>query len=86
MINCKSLLVLKKNVCNLTISHDLIGHKMEALSPSEIEMRAAMAGLAMAEIFRRSGVSPSSFHRAKRGEGDMRPVTIFKLMKAIEGN
>ena len=73
-------------MCKLSGSNDLIGHRMETLTPKQIEIKAAQAGLDMAEVFRRSGVSPTSFHRAKRGEGSMRLVTIFKLMKAIEGN
>ena len=53
-------------------------------TPSEIEWAAAQAGLTMKQVLARSGVSASVWHSAKRGESSLRPLTIARLLKAIE--
>jgi hypothetical protein len=57
---------------------------MEHKTPEQIEWAAARADLTMKEVLARSGVSASVWHSAKRGESNLRPLTVARLLKAIE--
>lgn len=58
--------------------------RMEHKTPEQIEWAAAQAGLAMKQVLARSRVSASVWHSAKRGESRLRPLTVARLLKAIE--
>ena len=56
---------------------------MQHKTPEQIEWAAAQAGLTMKQVLAASGVSPSVWHDAKRGDSKMRPLTVARLLKAI---
>jgi hypothetical protein len=58
---------------------------MEHKTPEQIEWAAAQAGLTMKQVLAASRVSPSVWHDWKKGRSEMRPYTIVRLIKAIDG-
>ena len=69
----------------LRFSH-CYGLQMENVTPHQIEQAALDARLPMTELFRRSGVSASTFYRARAGKQMLRPLTAAKLLDAIKDN
>ena len=57
---------------------------MEHKTPQQIEWQAAQAGLTMKQVLAASKVSPSTFNEAKQGRATLRPLTVVRLLKAIE--
>jgi hypothetical protein len=58
---------------------------MEPRTPQQIEWEAAQAGLTLTQLLERAKVSASTFHAATRGATSLRPLTVVKLLRAIEG-
>jgi AcrR family transcriptional regulator len=57
---------------------------MNPPSPQDIESAAYDARISILELCKRAGVSHSTFYRALRGAGKLRPLTAAKLMDAIQ--
>lgn len=56
---------------------------MQTFTPQQIEQAALDARLPITDVLAAAKVSAGSFYRARRGEGEMRPLTAVKLMDAI---
>ena len=54
------------------------------LTPADIEAQALEARVSLSAVLKQAGVSRGSFYRARRGDGDMTPLTKAKLSDAIK--
>ncbi len=53
------------------------------ITPKDIEEGALRVRVTLSAVLARAGVSRGTFYRARRGAGDMLPLTKARLMDAI---
>ena len=56
----------------------------DEITPQAIEQRALDARVSLTAVLKRAGVSRGTFYRARRGDGEMLPLTKMRLLDAID--
>ena len=60
-------------------------HRPQSMTFAQITSSAAKKGIAISRLADMAGVARSTVSRAKKGEFEIKPVTLAKLAQALKG-
>jgi len=60
-------------------------HRPQSMTFAQITASAARKGIAISRLADMAGVARSTVSRAKKGEFEIKPVTLAKLAQALKG-